>query len=195
MKARTLTIKIVLLDLKHAFSLLLREKHKNTALLSIYAFIDICAALANDRKTENQEIFKAYLQKFTMLSGKPFTAYDLWAARCSLLHAFSPFGRHTEKLNGAKPIFYYSWTEKREEVENALVIKGYSDFILLNVEDVKWVAIEGFNNLFDRIETDEAFESQFLKNAKDLLFDLQAYKLEDELSMLEAMAKKVGNDA
>ena len=46
MQARTLTIVTVLLDLKNAFLQLFREKHKNPALILTYAFIDVCAALA-----------------------------------------------------------------------------------------------------------------------------------------------------
>jgi len=93
-------------------------------LLNIYSFIDICAALANEGKRGNQVIFKTYLQDFAMMSGKPFSPYDLWAARSSLLHAYSPLGDHTKKPNGAKPIFYYSWPERREDVEAVLQSEG-----------------------------------------------------------------------
>lgn len=188
MQARTLTIINALLDLKHAFSLLLKEKHKNPALLNIYSFIDICAALANDGKTGNQVIFRTYLQDFAMMSGKPFSPYDLWAARSSLLHAYSPLGDHTKKPNGAKPIFYYSWPERREDVEAILQAKGYTHFILLEVEDIEWVAIDAFNSLLRRIETDRAFEACFLNNAQHFLFDLHFFKLEEELAMLEELA-------
>jgi len=37
--------------LKHAFQSLLQDKHKTPALLVMYAYIDICAAPANDGKT------------------------------------------------------------------------------------------------------------------------------------------------
>lgn len=195
MQARTLTIVIVLVDLKNAFLLLLRDKHKNPALLNMYSFIDICAALANDGKTENRAIFESYLKDFAMMSGKPFSTYDLWAARCSLLHAYSPLGRHTERANGARPIFYYSWPDRREEMEGVLRAKGYGDFLLLEVEDVKWVAIDTFNSLHRRVETDAAFEARFLTNAEHFLFDLQAFKLEAELSMLEELGKGSQQDA
>jgi hypothetical protein len=39
--------------------------------------------------------------------------------------------------------------------------------------------------LYRRIETDEVFESRFLQNAEHFLFDLEAFKLEDELSFLQ----------
>jgi hypothetical protein len=71
-QARTLTILIMLGDLKHAFETLLREKRKNPALLNIYSFMDICAALANDGKTENRAIFEWCLTEFAMMAQKPF---------------------------------------------------------------------------------------------------------------------------
>jgi hypothetical protein len=193
-QARTLTILILLGDLKHAFETLLREKRKNPALLNIYSFIDICAALTNDGKTENRAIFETCLAEFATMARKPFSTYDLWAARCSLLHAYSPLGRHTEKLNGARPIFYYAWPERQDEMEAALKARGYADFILLNVEDIRWLAIDVLNTLHRRVESDPAFEKRFLDNAQHFLYDLQAFKLEAELSMLQELGRRRRGD-
>ena len=194
MQARTLTVVTILVDLKNAFLSLLKEKRKNPALVMMYAFIDICAALANDGKTENRAIFESCVDNFTVISGKPFSAYDLWSARCSLLHTYSPLGHHTDKPSGAKPIFYYSWPERREEMESVLKSRGYTDFILLDVEDIQWVAIDVINSLLRRIESDAAFELRFLDNAQHFLFDLQAFKLEAEWSMLQELAERDRRD-
>lgn len=195
MQARTLTVVTVLGDLKNAFLTLLRGDRKNPALILMYAFIDICAALTNDGKTTNRDIFEACLQNHGMMSGKPFSTYDLWAARCSLLHAYSPLGYHTEKPRGATPIFYYAWPERKEEMEATLKSKGYRDFMLLNVEDVQWVAIDVINSLLQHIESDPSFEARFLENSQHVLFDLQAFKLEAEWSMLQELAKRGRTDA
>jgi hypothetical protein len=135
-QARTLTILIMLGDLKHAFETLLREKRKNPALLNIYSFMDICAALANDGKTENRAIFEGCLTEFAMMAQRPFNIRSVGRAVLAP-HAYSPLGRHTEKANGAKPIFYYSWPERQDEMTTVLKARGYADFILLNVEDIK----------------------------------------------------------
>lgn len=193
MQPRTITILIVLGDLKYAFLSLLRERCGNPALLNIYSFIDICATLANDGKAENRNIFEAYLKEFCTIPWVAFSAYDLWAARCSIVHAFSPLGRHTAKPDGAKPIFYYSWTDRREEFDLVVRAKGYSDFLILDIDHVKHVAIDAFNSLYKRVETDEAFESRFLKNAEHFLFDLQAFKLEAELSLVQGKIKMVSS--
>ena len=63
--ARVHTVVSVLNDLKDAFITLLEKPNKHPALLMMYAFIDICAALANDDpKKTNQAIFVAYLEAF-----------------------------------------------------------------------------------------------------------------------------------
>ena len=190
MQARSLVINTLLLDLTNAFLLLLERKHKYPALLNMYSFIDICAALANDGETNNRVIFERYVRGLPMMSGKPFSPYDLWAARSALLHAYSPLGHHTAKSDAARPIFYYSWPERREEAEGVLRAKGYGGFILLEVEDVKWVAIDALAWLQHRVETNAAFESRFLSNAQHFLFDLQSFKLESELSLLEELDRK-----
>ena len=195
MQARTLTVVTVLVDLKNAFLTLLRDDRKNPALLMMYAFIDICAALSNDGKTTNRDIFETCVQSHATMSGKPFTSYDLWSARCSLLHAYSPLGHHTEKPSGAKPIFYYAWPDRKEEMEGTLRSKGYAEFVLLNVEDVQWVALDVINSMLRHLECDSSFEGRFLENSQHILFDLQAFKLEAEWSMLEERAKGGRRDA
>jgi hypothetical protein len=191
MEPRTQTIISVLVDLKNTFLLLLKEQHKHPALLIIYSFIDICASLANQDKHKPGDIFRTYLERFYFkkTSDKPFSPHDLWAARSSLLHSYSPLGNHT-KPDRAKPIFYYSWPERRENVEATLRAKKYTDFILLEVEDIEWIAIDAFNHLLCRIEADTTFEKCFLRNAQHFLFDLYFFKLEAERSMLEELAKR-----
>jgi len=188
MRAKTLTITTILLDLKSAFLSLLKEERKNPALIVIYAFIDICAALTNDGKTNNKAIFQACVDAHARMKGKSFSSYDLWAARSSLLHSYSPLGYHTEKPNGAKPIFYYSRTEDRKELEAILKVK-YADFILLDVDAIKWVAIDILNSIYSHIDSDAGFEAQLLQNAENFLFDLQAFKLDAELSLLQRLAE------
>lgn len=194
MQPRTITVLIVLGDLKNAFLSLLRDRCRNPALLNIYSFIDICAALANDGKAKNHDIFETYLKEFCTVPWVACSPYDLWAARCSLVHAFSPLGHHTAKPDGAKPIFYYSWTDRREEFQRVVQSKGYTEFLILDIDHVKHVAIDAFNSLYRRVETDEVFESRFLQNAEHFLFDLEAFKLEAELLFLQVEKNSTVSD-
>lgn len=183
MRARTLTIFTALLDLKNAFLDLLREKHKYPALLNIYCFIDICASLTRKGNEQNQEIFRNYLSEFAILSRwKRYTPYDLWAARSSILHTFSPLGHHTnKKVDNAKPIYYFSWPEKREDVEAALKAKGYGNFIVMDIIEIKSIAIDAFNTFHSRLEKDPEFENMVLQNSEHFLLSLHQMRLQEEL--------------
>lgn len=75
-------------------------------------------------------------------------------------------------------------------METTLRSKGYTDFILLNVEDIQGIAIDVINSLFSHVESDETYEARFLENAKHFLLDLQAFKLEADLSMLQKLATR-----
>jgi hypothetical protein len=184
---------VELLELKNAFVFQLRDKKRNPALVMMYAFIDICAALVKDGQTTNQATFRSCVDSHAMMAGKPFTSYDLWAARSALLHAYSPLGDHTAP-GKAKPIFYYGWNDSRAEFEAVLRAKGYQDFIVLDIEAIQWVAIDILNSIQRHIDNTPGFEDRLLKNAEHFLFDLQAFKLEDELTMLKKLAELRSQD-
>ncbi len=183
MEPKTISVVSMLCDLKAAATKLMEARHANPALLNWYSFIDICAGLTNEKKTQNRDIFESYLKNYCVLSSwKMFSPYDLWAARSSILHTYSPLGHHTsKKSNSAKPIFYYSWPEKKEEVSNELMSRGYSEFHLISVSTIKSIAIEGFNEILIRLEKEPDLEALFIKNAEDILFNLHYMRLEDEL--------------
>ncbi|RZI33142.1 hypothetical protein [Pseudomonas orientalis] len=176
-------------DLKSAAYDALAKRHKMPALLLFYSFIDICATLAKEgeKKTSNQDRFKNYLVKYHYSKWSLYTPYDLWAARCSLLHAYSPLGDHSTKASPPKTIFYYSWPEKKEVVHAAIAARGYENFYLMNTNDIKIIAIDCFNSLWRRVETDEVFELQFRSNAAHLLRDFNYIQLENELTFIEQL--------
>ena len=187
MKAKTLATISMLLDMKEASLELLGKNHRNPALLSIYTFIDICASLANNGKTQNQDIFKSYLENFASLSKwNRYTSYDLWAARSSLLHTYSPLGNHTNKSkNPAQIIFYYSWPEKKEDMQLLLELRGYKNFLLLDINEIKRIATDSFNTMYNKIESDPDFEDLFLYNSKNFLPSCFYLRLEDALSFVD----------
>lgn len=189
MNPQTFLALATLNDLKSTAYDALAKRHKMPALLLFYSFIDICATLAKEgeEKTTNQDRFKNYLIKYHYSKWSLYTPYDLWAARSSLLHAYSPLGDHATKANPPKTIFYYSWPEKKEVVQAAIAARGYENFYLMNTNDIKTIAIDSFNSLWRRVETDEAFELQFRNNAAHLLRDFNYIQLENELTFLEQL--------
>lgn len=187
MKPTTSKILLILLDLKNAFLTLIRENLKTPSLINIYTFIDICAFLSNDSKTQNREIFINFIETFMMKDQVlPFTPIDLWAARSSVVHSLSPLGYYT-KDNRAKPIFYFHWPEKREEVEAMLSSKGHKEYILLNISELKSYTIWAYNNLHREIENNAEFEELIIKNGENILSNLTYEGLVDELETIEKL--------
>jgi len=180
---------IILNDLRHSAIEALKHRHKLPALILFYSFIDICAAMScTDSELKGGKGFRDYLRQYALYGWHSITPFDLWSARSSLLHTFSPFGNHTGKPDGAKPIFYFSWPEKAEEVEVSLRSGGYDDFVLISVDDIKHIAISAFNAMWSRVEKDADFEQAFRDNAKHILKDYMHMRLEDELVSVERLS-------
>lgn len=190
MNPRTLSALSLMNDLRHAAFEALERKHKYPALLLFYSLIDICASLANEYSSAtNRARFESFLSRYALSSWTQFTPYDLWAARSSLLHAYSPLGDHTERTNGATPIFYFAWPETKEEVTEILSSRGYLSFLVLDIQTIKHIAVSAFNAMWSRVESDPTFEATLLANAEHLLKDFHQHRLENELLLLEELSQ------
>ena len=175
-------------DLRHAALDALKAKHKYPALLLLYSYIDICAAVSDEMGTkDNRRRFETFLKDYAGLSWTTFSTHDLWAARSSLLHSFSPLGNHTRPGKGARPIFYFAWPETQAEVQTALEAKGYGDFVLLDVQTIKFIAVGCFNAMWRRVDHEPLFEKTLIANSRHLLKDLFQMRLEDELVLIEEL--------
>jgi hypothetical protein len=182
---RTFTALFLLNDLRHSAMDTLSQKHKLPALLLFYSFIDICASLAiGHLKLTNRDRFERFVKDYALTSWRVVTPYDLWSARSSLLHAYSPLGDHTSKPNGATPIFYYAWPETEEQMRLAVTSRGYTHFHVLDMSYIKHIAISCFNSLWSKVENDPDFELAFRANAEHLLKDLHHIQFEDELTLI-----------
>lgn len=185
MHPQTLSGLILLNDLRHAAMEALRQKHKLPSLLLFYSFIDICASLSEEVPARsNRERFETFLRTSTSLNWNSFTPYDLWAARSSLLHSYSPLGNHTERPTGARPIFYFAWPETREQVDELLARRGYKNYYLVDINTIKHIAVSGFNTMWRRVDNDPTFEKKFRENVEHVLRDMRYMVLEEELKLI-----------
>lgn len=191
MSPRALSTLSLINDLRHAAFEALERKHKYPALLLFYSFIDICASLASESaSSSNRSRFESFLTRYALLSWSQFKPYDLWAARSSLLHAYSPLGVHTAKPNGAVPIFYFAWPETKEEVTELLSSRGYHNFCVLDIQTIKHIAVSAFNAMWSRVESEPAFEATLVANAEHLLRDVHQCHLESELVLLDELSQQ-----
>jgi hypothetical protein len=184
MQPNAIKIICILLEMKAGIHELLSNRYKGPALLNIYAFIDICASISAESKMRNRVLFKTYLEKYVKPWSSELSYSDLWAARSSIVHSLSPFG-HLTIAENATPIFYYSWPEKKEEIELIIRSRGYDKFSLVNVIEIHSIAIEAFNNFHKRIEGDIEFEKTVITNATHILANADYYQLEEILTLMK----------
>jgi hypothetical protein len=187
-----------------------KRKVKTPMFLLAYSYIDICASLAcdpdlrrsNGSTATNGDRFEWFVANFAGLGEKPFSTYDLWAARSSLLHTLSPFGNHTAKVSGspsefgdhgkkrgsapAKPIFYYTDPASQVRMQTALTSRGFTDVWLIEADVIYWLACDVGNFLSSKINEDPIFASRVEENARALLKDANYFALEEELLCIEA---------
>lgn len=190
MNPRTLSTLSIINDLRHAAFEALERKHKYPALLLFYSFIDICASLASENSSANNRArFESFLTRYVKLGWGQFKPYDLWAARSSMLHAYSPLGDHTAKENGATPIFYFAWPETKEEVTEVVASCGHTTFLVLDIQTIKYIAVSAFNEMWSRVESEPSFEATLLTNAEHLLKNVQQHRLENELVLLDELSQ------
>lgn len=175
-------------DLRRAALEALKAKHKYPALLLLYSFIDICAAVSDETQTKNNRLrFETFLTRYAGSDWKTFTTHDLWAARSSLLHSFSPLGNHTMPGKSARTIFYFAWPKTQPDVHAALEARGYKDFLLVDLQTIKFIAMDCFNAMWRRVDHEATFEETLIANSRHLLKDLFQMRLEDELVLIEEL--------
>lgn len=191
MPPRLFSVLSILNDIKDAFLTLLEKPNRQPALLVIYAFIDICAALSNRQpEASNGDIFRSYLDEFMSPGTKrAIPPAQLWAARSALLHSFSPLGRQT-KAQKLRPIFYFAWDEREQDVRARLRARGYTEFTLLALTDIKAIAIWTFNGMLLRAETDAEFREIVLSNAEHLLLDFRTTQIEEFFSFVDQLGSE-----
>ncbi|MCT7357999.1 hypothetical protein [Thalassolituus pacificus] len=88
-----------------AIKILIEEKHHESALILIYAWIDRMAWLSVSDEASGAD-FKAWVNTYLLPnSSLGCSADDLWAARCAVLHTSTSYARDT-KSGKAKRIQY-----------------------------------------------------------------------------------------
>jgi hypothetical protein len=174
----------VLNDLQAEVVSALNQGRIAPGLLLCYSYIDICASLSfSDTVQGNRERFLQYLKTFSNRKWTDFTPLELWSARCSLLHSLSPFGDHTndKRADGARPLFYYARPATKEGTTAFYMSRGYTDFVTVDCQAIKYIAIDARTALFHHLEEAPAFEKRFTQNAKILMRDPNYYLLDDAL--------------
>jgi len=189
MSPERLRLQVILIEIQEAIRLLLRGRLQHPALLLMYSFIDICASLVRPASVRgNREIFENYLKNFSTIRWRLFTPFELWAARSSLLHSYSPLGHNTGP-GSARALFYYSHPDTKEVMDAELKARGYTNYVVVDIEQIHLVTYDAFNQVLFRMDDDEEFEKHVVANGQDILAELKHFKLGDELAAADRLIK------
>jgi hypothetical protein len=176
---------LVLSELDKSIVELLNKGYKHPVLILLYSFMDICAFLTKDthNDTSNNKIFRNYIRNYLDLSNTALTPDILWDARCSVVHSYSPIGNRN--MNCINNIFYYSRTEKREDIDACIRGDGYTNYLLIDVNELYEISRKACYLIFDKSNSDQVLRDSIYNNSKHILKNGEQYVCLDNLKSID----------
>lgn len=152
-----------------AFSEMLARRVFSSACL-LFVMIDVCATLAMPSNLSNSKRFIQFLDEYSgNCSG--ISNSDLWWARSSMLHSLAHIG-HGHERGRAVPIYFYCFPDKAEDLQAQLRNDGLDTFNVMDIAQLKMLAVRCYNGFTDRLEDDPELSSKVAAVAKNLGKDL-----------------------
>lgn len=182
------TFALMLSQLVRAIIICIDNKLTLPALMLLYAGIDICGWLASPSdRASTCESFTHWVDKYLLPSKQlPVTAIELYAARCGLLHTYTPES-HLSAAGKARKIAY-AWGDAQAcDLQKTIDLEGRSDLVALHVSDLLEAFRLGLLAFFADMEHDPslaaAFEARSAKSFAPLSKDLIREYLDLDLSL------------
>lgn len=164
----------------------MRERRCFSAVTLLFVMIDSCASLVKRERAKDADSFIEFLDEYCWMKRKAFTARALWNSRSSMVHSLSHVGRnHGKAGGGTDPIYYYLWPDTAEQLAARLRYRGVESFLTLDVNELKSIAVSGYNRLLERYEEEEDFRALVDSRAVHLAEDLQTMTLLDVQRVLQ----------
>ena len=142
-------------ELVKAINLLQRNRLLLPSIMVSFSTIDILAGLTRpSQKVESDgQDFRAWVEKYVLPGSKlPCSANDLWAARCGLLHTYTPEARDI-RAGKARPLLYALGS--LDDDDRASTELSLGEYVVIVSQDL-------FNSLsvaFDRFMREVAADS------------------------------------
>lgn len=121
-----------------------RAQRVMPTLILLFTSIDALSAL--ERRRASRSSFVAWVDKFLLAeTPAPWTAWDLYAARCSILHTLTSDSGLTDKKQ-ARPMLY-AWGNADDAVLRRAVSGLPTEFAVLHLDDL----VSRFNHAVSRV--------------------------------------------
>ncbi len=151
----------------------LKHGRNRAALVLIYSGIDAIASLEKPKAPGKvQEHFVDWVETYMEFKNGRVTGVELFAARCGMLHAYSPISDLSKK--GKARLIGYTVDGGPDVLESP----GVKDLVLLSVEGLAFAFFRGIVNYLEILKTDTEKRSAI---APRLLLMFQELDLNTEL--------------
>lgn len=150
----------------------LKTRAVTPSLILIYAGIDIMAWLNRDKSSqENQRgDFKRWVDLYLLPdSGLNCKANDLYAARCAILHSYTPESKMSRQ-GDAKEIYYVWGTANSNELQKYIDVSTKKDKTIALSIDILSIAFKTAVQRFNKVLSKNASLSKLVSKRTDKFF-------------------------
>lgn len=161
------------------------EKKLNTpALLLLYSGIDIVGWLhADDPTNPVRNRFIEWVDTY-LLQARPLqcTSLELYAARCGLVHSFSPDSGLTERGEARKIV--YAWgTSNFRTLEEMIAVAKMGGYVAVQLETLVEAFALGVNQFLKELDLDPMESARVQKRAQKFFISLPEQDAQDLLRL------------
>ena len=164
------------------------EKKLNTpALILIYSGIDTTGWLDSGEEFSTRTSFKNWVDAY-LLKAKPLrcTSLDLYAARCGLLHTFTPDSQLSS--SGKARRIYYAWgTGNVQDLQRTIdYTNKFEEYVAVHVNDLYEALQLGLIRFNEELENDPDRKVRVCKKVDKFFAGFSLEAMSDVLTVIDA---------
>ena len=164
----------------------IEKKLNSSALILIYSGIDTVGWLDSAEEFATKTSFKKWVDTY-LLKAKPLacTSLDLYAARCGLLHTFTPDSKLRSK-GRARYINYAFGSAAVQDMQRTIDWRNNSDkYVAIHVNDLYKAWQLGVLRFCEELEKDPERKAQVHKKAGQFFVELGLDTMSDILTVVD----------
>lgn len=164
----------------------LQNNLSGPALILLYSSIDTAGWLDSDQQYATRSSFINWVDKY-LLRAKPLAcmALDLYAARCGLVHIFTPDSQLSTQGHARR--ICYAWGQARaEDLQRTIDLsnKG-TEYVAVHVDELYEAWRLGLLAFTEDIENDPARKTRVYAKAKQFFSELNVDQVTDLLDVVD----------
>jgi hypothetical protein len=178
-----------LMSLSKGVDVCLDNKLIGPALILIYSAIDTAGWLDSTNQSATRNSFIDWTNRYLLSTGTlSCTALDLYAARCGLLHTFTP----NSKLSSDKKArrICYAWGKSRgEDLQRTIdLAKTGNEYVAVKVEKLFAAWRDGVLTFTDELDSDASRKSAVMAKANNFFSALGSESVTELLNAVDQQA-------